>query len=584
MKPFSCWPFKEIWCVDFEFNAQDGSRPEVRCMVARELTSGQTLRLWADELKTLKAAPFNVGEDSLFVAYFSTAEFSCFHTLGWQLPINVLDLFVEFRNITNGLPTPGGSGLIGALVHYGMDAISATEKQEMRDLALRGGDYTPEEKIALIDYCESDVLALIHLLPKIANQIDLPHAILRGRYMKTVSVMEHNGVPVDVDTLERLKPHWNPIKQLLVAKVDVDFGVYEGTTFKTDRFRAYLEQNNIAWPMLPSGSLRLDDDTFKEMARAYPQLDPLKQLRATLSGLKLHDIAIGSDGRNRCMLSPFRAKTSRNQPSNAKFIFGPASWIRYLIKPSPGKALAYIDWSQQEFGIAAALSGDEKMKEAYLSGDPYLAFAKQAGAVPQNATKASHKSEREKFKACVLATQYGMGELSLAQRIGQPPIAARHLLKLHRETYPTFWKWSDNVVNFAMLNGYLYTTFGWTIQLPQEPNDRSLRNFPVQANGAEMLRLAACLIVEDGIKLCAPVHDAIVIEAPNEEIDKVVTRTKELMSIASKIILGDLELKSDAEIIRSPDRYEPEKGEKMWVAVMELLRQVENETSKTGVK
>ncbi len=148
----------------------------------------------------------------------------------------------------------------------------------------------------------------------------------------------------------------------------------------------------------------------------------------------LHDIAVGDDGRNRCLLSPFRAKTSRNQPSNAKFIFGPASWIRHLIKPAGGMAVAYIDWSQQEFGIAAALSGDERMKIAYTSGDPYLAFAKQAGAVPQDATKKSHESEREKFKACVLATQYGMGELSLAQRIGQPPIVARQLLKLHRET------------------------------------------------------------------------------------------------------------------------------------------------------
>jgi DNA polymerase I len=49
--------------------------------------------------------------------------------------------------------------------------------------------------------------------------------------------------------------------------------------------------------------------------------------------------------------------------------------------------VAYIDWSQQEFGIAAALSGDIAMQAAYGSGDPYLDFAKQAGAVPRHATK-----------------------------------------------------------------------------------------------------------------------------------------------------------------------------------------------------
>ena len=97
-----------------------------------------------------------------------------------------------------------------------------------------------------------------------------------------------------------------------------------------------------------------------------------------------------------------------------RFIFGPAVWLRSLIKPSPGFGLAYIDWAQQEFGIAAALSKDNLMIEAYLSGDPYLEFGKQAGIVPSHATKESHRVQREQFKACVLAVQYGMGAKSLA--------------------------------------------------------------------------------------------------------------------------------------------------------------------------
>src|SRR6516162_6151014 len=79
----------------------------------------------------------------------------------------------------------------------------------------------------------------------------------------------------------------------------------------------------------------------------------------------------------------WRRRTWPNQPSNAKYIFGPSVWLRSLIKPPPGFSVAYIDWSQQEFGIAAALSGDRSMQDAYLSGDPYLGFAKQAGAVPE---------------------------------------------------------------------------------------------------------------------------------------------------------------------------------------------------------
>ena len=71
--------------------------------------------------------------------------------------------------------------------------------------------------------------------------------------------------------------------------------------------------------------------------------------------------------------------------------------------------MAYVDWSQQEFGIAASLSGDEAMMDAYRSGDPYLAFGKQAGRIPADGTKQTHGAERDLFKACVLGVQYGMG-------------------------------------------------------------------------------------------------------------------------------------------------------------------------------
>ncbi len=114
------------------------------------------------------------------------------------------------------------------------------------------------------------------------------------------------------------------------------------------------------------------------------------------------------------------------------------------------------------------------MMEAYRSGDPYLAFAKQAGAAPPDATKATHKAVRDQFKASVLAVQYGMGAEALAQRIGQPPIRARELLRLHRETYRVFWAWSDRVVDHAMLTGSLHTVFGWRVQVPPNANARSL--------------------------------------------------------------------------------------------------------------
>src|SRR5262249_10086422 len=152
----------------------------------------------------------------------------------------------------------------------------------------------------------------------------------------------------------------------------VKYPVYEGSTFKADRFAEFLAQNNIPWPSLASGAPDLSDDTFRQMARLHPRVSLLRELRHALSQLRLADLAGGSDGRNRCLLSPFQSLTGRNQPSTSRFIFGSSVWLRGLIRPGPGSGLAYIDWSGQEYGIAAALSGDEAMMADYRSGDPYL--------------------------------------------------------------------------------------------------------------------------------------------------------------------------------------------------------------------
>jgi DNA polymerase-1 len=235
-------------------------------------------------------------------------------------------------------------------------------------------------------------------------------------------------------------------------------------------------------------------------------------------------------------------------------------------------ALPTSIWSQQEFGIAAALSGDAAMQAAYRSGDPYLAFAKQAGAVPANATKASHGPTRELFKQCVLATQYGMEAESLAFRIGQLPIVARDLLRTHRETYRQFWSWSDSAIDHAMLTGSLHTVFGWHIHAGDKVNPRSLRNFPMQANGAEMLRLACCFATELGIEVCAPIHDAVLICAPIDRLEADIGRMQNCMARASRVVLSGFELRAEAAPVLYPDRYSDPRGAVMWDRVTGLLK------------
>ena len=516
----------------------------------------------------------------MFVAYYASAELGCFLALGWPLPAHILDLYAEFRVETNGLDLPCGRGLLGALQFYGLDHMDAAEKGEMRDLALRGGPYSTAEREALLAYCAADVAALAKLLPRmlpaiLARQrnasVALGHALLRGRYMAAVARMERTGIPVDVPALERIRAGWAGIKSALIREVDARYGVYEGSSFRAERFGAYLAAMGIPWPRLASGALALDDDTFRDMAKAYPVLQPLRELRHALGELRLERLAVGADGRNRVMLSAFASRTGRNQPSNSKFLFGPATWVRSLIRPGPGMALAYVDFASQEMGIAAALSGDEALLEAYRSGDIYLAFAKQAGLAPPDATKATHGDIRDRCKAVVLGTLYGMGPETLARRIGRPPIEARDLLRLHQATYRTFWRWSDTVVSSAVLTGRIETVFGWRLRVGADFNPRSLMNFPMQANGAEMLRLACCLATERGIRVCAPVHDALLIEAPLDEIDGCVAELQACMREASRVVLGGVvELDSDAKVVRWPERYSDKRGEMMWETVGRL--------------
>jgi hypothetical protein len=720
--------YRQVWAIDFEFCAAPGERPAPLCVVARELCTGKLVRRWLAD-GAADAPPYPTGPDSLFIAYYASAELGCHLALDWPMPARVLDLYAEFRNRMSGLPVPCGFSLLGALANFGLDAFDAAEKEAMRSLALRGGPYSNAEREGLLDYCQSDVDALTRLLPAMLSGIDLPRALLRGRYMAAAARIEWAGVPLDAELLDRVRTHWTRIKHRIIAAVDSSYGVfvpadrrpinpqstlgealletardwninphdladavetvwqeerdsladiidarkaarkatgltprrlaswedaggdhasypgidvtarelagmcptlgigegyssgdgYDGTnhaallwdvlrdddprikprhdpdflrraadmvaragnapphfgllTFSTVRFAEYLTRAGIPWPRLESGSLALDEDTFKEMARAYPvAIGPLRDvLRLHRGELKRIELTVGADGRNRYLLSAFSSKTGRNQPSSSKSIFGPSAWLRSLIRPGPGRAIAYVDWSAQELAIAAAFSGDRAMQDAYRSGDPYLFFAKKAGAVPVDATKKTHPLERDQFKVVMLGVLYGLSADGIARKLCVPPCWGRELLQLHRETFRRFWAWSDQVQDEAMLTGKLQTVFGWRVHVGPDANPRSLRNFPMQGNGAEMLRLACCLTTERGINVCAPIHDALLVESPIANIEAIVARTQEAMKEAGAIVLDGFELRTDAKIVRYPDRYSDDRGRAFFERVVELL-------------
>ncbi len=573
--------FTEVWGCDFEYHFPhgEGSLPEPICATFLEFNTGREIRLWREELR--RPCPVLFTRDVLLVAYLTSAEFSCFLQLGWPVPVCVFDLYAEFRRLTNGRPTVmGGNGLSDALVEFNLPPIA--DKVSMRELALRGGAFTADERAALQDYNAADTRALALLFPLIAAQTNIHQALHRGRYMRAVAYTERLGVPIDMEAFKQLDARWDDIKLAVIAETD-RHGLYDGTRFREDRLGNMINERGLMWPRHPDGRFRLNAKTFKAMADALPGWRLTYELRETVSKLQTKTLAVGPDGRNRVMLSPFKSRTGRNQPSNSKFIFGNASWIRGLIKPSPGWGLAYIDWGQQEFAIAAALSGDENMRRAYLSGDCYLEFAKLAGAAPSTATKKSHKVERDRFKATTLAVQYGMSSESLAARLGCSNYIARGLIASHKLSFPTFWQWSTETCDRALLKQRIVSKHGWQmfcgthpLHLAQsgtglhEQNLRSLMNWPMQTHGSEMMRLAMSILVENGVRVVAPVHDAFLVEAPLDQLDDVVDYTKRVMRAASAEVTGGLVVDVDAMVVRFPDRYMDDRGAAMWERVCRL--------------
>ena len=554
--------YNEVVVADFEFSQSPGERPRPSCLVAREIGSGRTHRICGDDLLSRRHPPYPIDRDTLFVAFFAVAEMACHKALGWQLPENILDIYVEFRNATNGLYLPNGRGLLGASLYYGLPAMDAAEKDEMRQLAIRGAQ-TAEEFQALLKYCEEDVDATERLLYAMAPTIDFCRAT------------EHAGVPVDVPALRILQERWEDVQDHLIQQVDADFGVYDGRTFKYKWFEQLLIARDIPWSRLPTGALQLDDDEFKDAALTYPWLTPLRNLRKTLSQMRGFNPSIGSDGRNRYGLWPFSSRTGRNQPRNSESVLAQSPWFRCLIRPQPGYGLVSIDWKQQEFGIAAAYSGDPAMWAAYQSKDPYLAFAIQAGAVPPGATKATHGAIRELYKTCALGTLYNMGAATLARRTGLYIPYAVDLLKKHHKTYPKFWEWSDRVLDYGLIHNHLYTTFGWNLFLEDEASPASLRNYAMQANGAEMLRLACCLAIERGVTVVAPFHDSLLVEATVRDLMEATFTTIRAMRDASSIILDGFELKTDVTQIYYPGYYADPRGTKMRQQVWRIIRELE---------
>jgi DNA polymerase I len=589
--------FENIIVADFEYEVSDGDLPNVLCMVAYVLDENlrhvRTIKRWRGGFDTVP--PFDIGKDTLFVAYSAWAEMTCFKVLGWRFPVHIFDQHTAYLAASNILfpydpdakRKRQSKKLPDACRAYGIEGWEHLDKGTIaKDIG--EGRWRDYGQTVVFDYCEEDVRKSVELLcAQMRGTYALPPADVSrvlhwSNYSaKAIALIQARGMPIDM-------PMWNTVQENkaavighLLQKFDPSYGdkepIYspEGE-WNYDRFAQWLARSGIrAWPRLDSGQLDIDSDAFRLMYQMHPGIERLHALRDSVGFIAKARLPIGRDGRNRPSLFPFCTATGRN--AHAKSPYNAHAGVRSFMACPPGSTMAYLDWRSQEVGVAAVLSGDDRLKFDYATGDVYHALARMCGLTNEldpRIWKKTERAQRDRMKPLQLGINYGMGVPSLARGLDRHPLIASTIIELHKRTYPRFWEWRAKMVHEAMLKRRIESQFGWSLRISTSPNKRTLYNFPMQAGGAEMLREAAVKLCEAEIVPIMLIHDGILFEETNPE---KIEHAKEIMLQAGRNTCEGFEIGVDVDqLLRGGERYRDKRevAQDMWKTIMEALTAV----------
>ena len=491
--------------------------------------------------------------------------------------------------------------------------LDSEEKNAMRDLILSKDDGAIVARMdEILDYCASDTkylraldLAIQRAYEKEGLNDYRLDQLDRGRYSVATGICEHRGIPINTDLLDRiiiktpdiLKVHQEEVNSFFpffvpeqqrppITRKNGRVFHYKVTPAHKDMsaYQTYVSSLNIQdFPKTKTGKYKSDKETLE--AWGYWQgLEALWKYNKTESSLKWFNKEngngffdrIGSDNHIRPYFGIFGTQTGRNAAKAKTFPLAMSSWLRSIIRPDMDRYIIGADFSQQEVYVAAILSGDQNLLDAYLSGDVYLAFAKQAGLVPQEAIKDSHKLERDLCKATVLGLQFGMGKDKLKQKLtldsGQEASMEKtiELITAHKETFSKYWEWVKEITQQYKERNPLVTNDGWVL-FCDNPSIPSVRNFLVQGNAASITRRAISLMTGAKMSVLCGLHDAVYCITDDPETCEL--QMKHWMLRATEQILkeNNTAIRLDFKTISHSDIWIEDKGKKDWDKLKEFL-------------
>jgi hypothetical protein len=324
------------------------------------------------------------------------------------------------------------------------------------------------------------------------------------------------------------------------------------------------EEMGIVWKKTDSGAYASDREYLTSLA-ADSDLCPIKAyLRCTkevdaLVGLTRPDKGlprtVGSDFIHRFAVDPYATQTSRNGQGASRFVMSGPHWMRALCDPPEGHCIVALDFGSQEIFIAAALSGDANYMLGYVTGDPYWTYAVLAGAIPASIGTpteeqrsqepwAAYNSIRTNFKSTFLGIGFGMQAKSLARHVARDRGTdvsveeAQGLINDYNSAYPNYAQYRTNLRDVYSSGGCgMMLSDGWRMG-SDCPVPNSYLNLPVQGHGAAILRKACELLDNERIRVVATMHDEVVFQCAEEDLEKTCKRAAELMIQASDIVLG----------------------------------------------
>lgn len=430
-----------------------------------------------------------------------------------------------------------------ALCSVGLDHEQAQRMSSRTKFALIPG--TNPDSLAKVSAIIAAMLNSIALL--VMPAIDVAQATERAHYANVIRRIEQLGIPCDMELLQHLRTESAALWQNLIEHYDPEHSVYVNGRFDFRAFARFVDAAGIDYPSTPAG--QPDLKKLGDMAKSFSILKPIYTLYKLDSQLRNQKLQLNSDNRLVANLKPLATITGRHAPSSNSFVMGLAKPFRSLVTPEKGSVLFVLDYVAQEVGIAAVLSGDQALQRTYLDGDIYLTFAKKIGLVPDDATKQSHAAERDLCKTVFIAVLYGMGVRTLAQLLGCTHGDAADLLAGHQQNYPQLWSWQEAVIKQAREEHELRTASGWRVFVDHSTKPTTLKNWPIQAVGADILRKAVTDCDTSGLRVLAPLHDAIMFESSIEDHEVHIHQAQTLMVNAAKHWLSDFPLRLDTQLV-----------------------------------